>query len=55
MSSMETVIGRDRWDDAYLWRTLVDQGARVCLCQRLAGHGCLGDAGDTGGADPGAL
>ncbi|MGV8953293.1 MAG: amidohydrolase [Cypionkella sp.] len=31
MSSMDTVIGRDRWDDAYLCRTLVDAGAPVAF------------------------
>jgi len=29
MSTMETVIGRDRWADAYLWKTLADHGAPV--------------------------
>jgi predicted amidohydrolase YtcJ len=31
MSSMETVIGRDRWEDAYLCRTLVEAGAKVAF------------------------
>lgn len=29
MSTMETVIDRARWPDAYLWKSLADQGARV--------------------------
>ncbi len=29
MSTMETVIPRSRWKDAYLWKTLKDQGAPV--------------------------
>ena len=29
LSTMETVIGRDRWDDAYLWKTLADCGAKI--------------------------
>ena len=29
MSTMETVIARDRWADAYLWKTLADQGAPI--------------------------
>ena len=28
---MEEIIGRDRWDDAYLWRTLKEAGAPVAL------------------------
>jgi predicted amidohydrolase YtcJ len=31
MSTMETVIGRNRWDDAYLCRTLVEAGAKVAF------------------------
>lgn len=31
LSTMETVIGRNRWDDAYLWKTLADQGAKVAF------------------------
>jgi len=31
MSTMETVIGRARWDDAYLWKTLGDGGARIAF------------------------
>jgi hypothetical protein len=29
LSTMETVIGRDRWEDAYLWKTLADRGAKI--------------------------
>ncbi|NBZ89519.1 amidohydrolase [Stagnihabitans tardus] len=29
--TMEEIIGRDRWDDAYLWRTLKEAGAPVAL------------------------
>jgi predicted amidohydrolase YtcJ len=29
LSTMETVIGRDRWVDAYLWKTLKDHGAPI--------------------------
>lgn len=29
MSTMETVFHRDRWKDAYLWKTLSDHGAQV--------------------------
>ncbi len=29
MSTMETVFHRDRWRDAYLWKTLADHGAPV--------------------------
>jgi hypothetical protein len=29
MSTMETVFHRDRWKDAYLWKTLADHGAPV--------------------------
>ncbi len=28
---MEEIIGKDRWDDAYLWRTLKEAGAPVAL------------------------
>ena len=31
MSTMETVIDRARWPDAYLWRTLRDQGAALAF------------------------
>ena len=27
--TMTTVIGRDRWNDAYLWKSLADQGAKI--------------------------
>lgn len=29
MSTMDAVFPRDRWRDAYLWRTLADAGARI--------------------------
>ncbi len=29
LSGMEAVIARHRWPDAYLWKSLVDQGARI--------------------------
>ena len=29
--TMEEIIGRDRWDDAYLWKTLKEAGAPVAL------------------------
>ena len=29
MSTMEAVYPRDRWRDAYLWRTLADHGAKI--------------------------
>jgi hypothetical protein len=29
LSTMETVIGRNRWADAYLWKTLKDHGAPI--------------------------
>ncbi len=31
MSSMETVFDRDRWVDAYLWKSLADQGAPLAF------------------------
>lgn len=31
LSTMETVIGRARWDDAYLWKTLGDGGANIAF------------------------
>jgi len=31
MSTMETVFHRDRWRDAYLWKTLADQGAPLAF------------------------
>ena len=31
MSTMETVFDRDRWSDAYLWKTLADQGAPLAF------------------------
>lgn len=31
MSTMETVIARDRWPDAYLWKTLADHGAPLAF------------------------
>ncbi len=31
MSTMETVFDRDRWADAYLWKTLADQGAPLAF------------------------
>ncbi|MDZ4138808.1 MAG: amidohydrolase family protein, partial [Erythrobacter sp.] len=27
--TMTTAIGRDRWNDAYLWKSLADQGAKI--------------------------
>ena len=29
LSGMEAVIAKDRWPDAYLWKSLADQGAKV--------------------------
>jgi hypothetical protein len=31
MSTMETVFDRARWPDAYLWKTLADQGAPLAF------------------------
>ncbi len=31
MSTMETVFHRDRWRDAYLWKTLADHGAHLAF------------------------
>ena len=31
MSTMETVFHRDRWSDAYLWKTLADHGAHLAF------------------------
>jgi len=31
LSTMETVFHRDRWKDAYLWKTLKDHGAPVAF------------------------
>ncbi len=31
MSTMETVFHRDRWKDAYLWKTLADHGAPLAF------------------------
>jgi predicted amidohydrolase YtcJ len=31
MSTMETVFHRDRWRDAYLWKTLADHGAPLAF------------------------
>jgi predicted amidohydrolase YtcJ len=31
LAGMEAVIGRDRWPDAYLWKTLAEQGAPLAF------------------------
>ncbi len=55
LGAMEAVIARDRWPDAYLWKTSGRSRRAAGVCKRLAGDGCVGDAGHSGGIDAGAV